>query len=73
MTGWHPGVAAAEGQQRQEKLLRPDQVANLLDCSARQVRRLFREGKLAGIALGERRIRFYRADVDAYLASLHRE
>jgi excisionase family DNA binding protein len=67
---WHPGVAAA-GQQ--ERLLRTDQVAKMLQCSPRQVRRLFREGKLSGIALGVRRIRFYRSDVDAYLHSLNTE
>jgi excisionase family DNA binding protein len=66
---WHPGAAAAAGQQ--EKLLSPHQVATMLQCSSRQVRRLFREGKLEGIALGERRIRFRRAHVDAYLLAIN--
>jgi excisionase family DNA binding protein len=52
MTGWHPGVAAAG---REDRLLRPDQVALRLHCSVRTVRRLCREKLLCGIKAGRRK------------------
>ena len=47
-------------------LLTPDQVAELLALSRREVLRMARIGELPRVRLNARRIRFRRSDVDKY-------
>lgn len=71
MTGWHPGVAAA-GQQ--ERWLRPDQVAERLQCSPQWVTELCRSRRLRGaIKLGERRWKIPESALPEYVANINAE
>ena len=50
-----------------EPLLRPDDVAELLNISARQVRRLAAKGELPHVIVGTM-YRFNRSDIERWLA-----
>jgi predicted DNA-binding transcriptional regulator AlpA len=50
------------------QLLRPDEVADLLRCSTRQVRYLAAEGAFPKVVLGHRTLRYRLADIEALIA-----
>ena len=50
-----------------EPLLRPDDVAEILNISARQVRRLAHKGKIPHVVIGFM-YRFDRADIERWLS-----
>lgn len=50
-----------------EKLLTPDQVADLLGISRRHLSCLRASGKIKGHKLGHRTIRYYPAEIERYL------
>lgn len=50
------------------QLLRPDEVAELLACSTRQVRYLAADGALPKVVLGHRTLRYRLGDVEALIA-----
>jgi len=49
-----------------ETLLRADQVARRLGVTPHHIRRLWREGKLPGVKLSQRNLRFRLPDVQEY-------
>lgn len=68
---WHPAVAAAQG--REEKLLRPHLVARLLGVTPGQVRRLWRQGKLRGEKITERKLLIPESAVREYQDGINQE
>jgi len=68
MANWHPAVAAQSGQ---ERMLRPDQAARLLNVTAQQVRKLWRQGKIRGEKYSERKLRFSESAILDYRNSLN--
>lgn len=68
---YHPAVAAAQGQP--ERLLRPDQVARLLNVTPHQVRKLWRQGKLGGEKSSERNLKIPESAVREYLNAINGE
>ena len=69
MSNWHPAVAAAQGAKERE--LRPHQVARLLEVTAQQVRKLWRQGKLRGEKRSERGLVFLESAVREYQDTLN--
>jgi excisionase family DNA binding protein len=45
------------------EILKADEVAALLRCSLRSVQRAFNSGKLPGVRLGDKLLRFNKADI----------
>jgi len=68
--GWHPAVAAAG---KEERFLRPHQVAQILGVSSHQVRKLWRQGKLPGEKLSERNLVFPESAVREYRDSINEQ
>jgi len=65
-------VATENGELRLDKTFyRPDEVAEILDCSQRQVYRLFDRGDLDGIRLGSRKgIRIFGSSISKIIQAL---
>lgn len=68
---YHPAVAAAQGQR--ERDLRPDQVARLLGVTAHQVRKLWRQGKIRGEKLSERKLKIPESAVEEYRKTINQD
>lgn len=71
MDNWHPAVAAAQGQT--ERMLGPHQVARLLNVTAQQVRKLWRQGKIRGEKKSERNLKIPESAVREYQSAINEE
>ncbi len=67
---WHPAVAA---QQREERLLRPDQVAARLNCTTRWVTQLCQDKLLKAIKVGRRQWQIPESAIREYLEAINGE